>query len=463
MSFDRARKIADAVLYEGYVLYPYRASAAKNRVRWQWGVLAPESWCAATGAESSWLETQCLLEAHGDDAVAGRVRFLHVESRVVERHEGEGRFSPVESLEVGGRLWTTWDEAVEREVDFTIEIGSGGGGAETVLPFAFAGEETIERLAADDGAVVGRVVRRRLPIAGRIRAGWVSLESPYPLVRLRIRVENASDWDDLAAPRDAAIRASFVGTHTLLESRDAPFLSLVDPPEWAGHATRDCENVRTWPILSGETGDRRLVLSAPIILYDHPEIAPESPGDLFDATEIDEILSLRTMTLTDEEKREARSTDPRAAAILDRVDAMPPEILERLHGAIRDLRPIRPPAAPPRATDPSELAPWWDPGADASVSPETDAIEIAGARIARGSRVRLRPGLRRADAQDMFLAGKAARVEAVLFDVDDQRYLAVTLEEDPAADLHQAHGRFLYFAPDEVEPLDPEPAGEELP
>jgi hypothetical protein len=463
VSFERARKIADAVLYEGYVLYPYRASAAKNRVRWQWGVLAPESWCAATAAEASWLETQCLLETHGDDAVAGRVRFLHVESRVVERSAGGGEFSAVESLEVGGELWTTWDEAVEHEVDFTIGIGAGAGGAETVIPFTFAGEETIQRLSGADGEAVGRVVRRRLPIEGRVRAGWVTLEGPYPLVRLRVRVENTTAWDDLAAPREAAIRASFVGTHTLLESRDAPFLSLVDPPEWAGRATRDCENVRTWPILAGETGDRHLVLSAPIILYDHPEIAPESPGDLFDATEIDEILSLRTMTLTEDEKREARSTDPRAAAILDRVDAMPPEILERLHGAIRELRPVRSPATAPRAADPSELPPWWDPGADASVSPETDAIEIAGVRVARGSRLRLRPGLRRADAQDMFLAGKTARVEAVLFDVDDQRYLAVTLEEDPAADLQQAHGRFLYFAPDEVEPLGDDPGREEVP
>ena len=75
-----------------------------------------------------------------------------------------------------------------------------------------------------------------------------------------------------------------------------------------------------------------------LFLYDYPQIAPESPGDLYDATEIDEILTLRTMTLTDEEKREARATDPRAAAIIDRVDDMPPEILDRLHGAVRYLR-----------------------------------------------------------------------------------------------------------------------------
>jgi len=128
---------------------------------------------------------------------------------------------------------------------------------------------------------------------------------------------------------------------------------------------------------------------------------------------------------------------------------MPAELLERLHGAIRSLR-----AAPEAA---AEAPPWWDPGVDASVSPETDQVEVAGVAVARGSRVRLCPGARRADAQDMFLAGRVARVEGVFLDVEDQRYLAVTLEEDPAAELHQWHGRYLYFAPDEVEPLESRP------
>jgi hypothetical protein len=97
--------------------------------------------------------------------------------------------------------------------------------------------------------------------------------------------------------------------------------------------------------------------------------------------------------------------------------------------------------------------PWWDPGADRTVSPETDGVMVAGAMVAKGSRVRLRPGQRRADAQDMFLAGRQATVEAVFLDVDGNRHLAVTLDEDPAADLQRWHGRYLYFSPDEVEPL----------
>ena len=98
--------------------------------------------------------------------------------------------------------------------------------------------------------------------------------------------------------------------------------------------------------------------------------------------------------------------------------------------------------------------PWWDPEADASVSPDTDSVLIAGQQVARGSLVRLRPGARRSDAQDMFLIGRTAEVQAVLLDVDDQPYLAVSLVDDPDQDLRIAHGRFLYFMPDEVEPCE---------
>jgi hydrogenase maturation protease len=103
----------------------------------------------------------------------------------------------------------------------------------------------------------------------------------------------------------------------------------------------DCKNVGAWPVLVGEPGQRDTLLASPIILYDYPQIAPESVGDLFDGTEIDEILSLRIMTLTDEEKREIRESDDRARQILERTDAMPVEQFMKLHGAVRGLRPLK--------------------------------------------------------------------------------------------------------------------------
>jgi len=128
-------------------------------------------------------------------------------------------------------------------------------------------------------------------------------------------------------------------------------------------------------------------------------------------------------------------------------------MLDRLHGAMRYLRDATARPEPDAPTAP-ETPPWWDPGSDASVSPETDAVRIGDVDVSRGSRVRLRPGARRADAQDMFLEGRIATVEAVFSDVENQNYLAVTLEDDPAAELYQWHGRYLYFSPDEVEPLE---------
>jgi hypothetical protein len=232
-----------------------------------------------------------------------------------------------------------------------------------------------------------------------------------------------------------------------------------------------------------EEADGDVVLSSPIILYDYPQIAPESAGDLCDSLEIDEILTLRTMTLTDEEKREARATDPRAREIIDRSDSMPQEMLDRLHGAIRYMRSVTgddprfqgsgegededdlaaivsgrasrsgPPTLASSAAD-GTVVPWWDPGMDASVSPRTDRVWIQGVSVGRGSLVRLQPGAQRADAQDMFLAGRIGMVEAVLFSVDADTYLAVTLEDDPdAAEVQRWHGRFLYFSPDEVVPI----------
>ena len=224
-----------------------------------------------------------------------------------------------------------------------------------------------------------------------------------------------------------------------------------------------CENVGCWPVLAGPDGGRGVMLSTPIILYDHPELAPESPGELYDGTEIDEILSLRTLALSDAEKQEARATDPRAAALIDRVEALGADDFSRLHGTIRSPRAVPGSSGsggvghgpgPGRPAGYEPAVPWWDPAADASVSPDTDAITVAGRRIARGSLVTLRPGVRRSDAQDMFLDGRPARVEAVLLDVDDTAYLAVSLTDDPDQDLRVAHGRFLYFSPDEVEPCE---------
>jgi hypothetical protein len=258
-----------------------------------------------------------------------------------------------------------------------------------------------------------------------------------------VRVDNV--WADPTTDKDEALHRSLLGTHLLVEGHGVEFVSLLDPPADARDAADGCTQHRCWPVLAGAPGDTDLVLGSPIILYDHPEIATESAGALFDATEIDEILTLRVMTMTDQEKAEARATDPRAREIIDRCNDMSAADLQRLHGTLRDPHP------PTSGGDPAGDD-WWAPEPEAGVRPEVDAVIIDGVSVARDSLVRVHPS-RRADAQDMFLAGQLARVTAVLTDVDDRVHVAVVLVDDPAADMHDWYGRYFYFAPDELEPL----------
>ena len=228
----------------------------------------------------------------------------------------------------------------------------------------------------------------------------------------------------------------------------AEFVSLLEPPPAAAGAVSRCHQHRCFPVLAGPPGTHDVLLVSPIILYDHPEVAEQSNTALYDCTEIDEILTLRVMTMTDEEKAQARATDPRAAQIIDQCDAMSPEAMARLHGVLRN--PHTPAGLVPEIP---EGVDWWDPLADNAVRPEIDAVLVNGARVARGTRVRLRPR-RNADAQDIFVAGKSARVTSVHEDVEGNKHVGVVVDDDPAADLHDWYGRYLYFSPDEIEPLE---------
>ncbi|MFG2139986.1 hypothetical protein [Streptomyces sp. NPDC048650] len=457
--FATARQVADAVLFEGYVLYPYRASAAKNRLRWQFGVLVPPGW-GADSAEHSFQRTECLMEPRSGARLSAELRFLRAQRRTVQRVRADGGFETVAELELPDRVLVPWDEGVEERVTAVVDVAALHGEGITV-PFSRPAQDETEPVHDADGRLVGRLVRRREEIAGLLRLTATELAGPYAAFRLTATVENTSAWaPDGPADRDAALPRALVASHLLLGLDSGSFLSLTDPPEWARSAVAACRNQHTWPVLAGEPGRTDVLLSSPIILEDHPAIAPESPGALYDALEIDEILALRTAALTDQEKREARGTDARAAEVIDLADSMPPEVLERLHGAVRALREV----TGPGPTAPEELTPdvpglrpetpWWDPESDRSVDPVRDRVTIDGRSVGAGSRVRLRPGARRTDAQDLFLHGRDAQVEAVLHDVDGGVHLAVTVDGDPGADIRRAQGRFLYFQPDEVAPLE---------
>jgi hypothetical protein len=501
-----ARSVADAILYEGYLLYPYRGDAQKNQARFQFGVLMPPAYRKADADELSATQTECLLECPDDTQVQVVARFLHLQRRSVETiSAGTGDDGGVDPLDASAGTGSgPWDEAIEREERASASVAWLLAARRRETAFHISGGQSTEARTDSAGNVTGWTLRHWSALRGTIALEARRVAGPYQALRLRVRVENHSQVSGRMRSRQDGLRQALISTHVLIAVPGATFLSMVDPPEWAAAEVAACVNTGTWPVLAGPADCRDLVLSSPVILYDHPEIAAESAGDLYDATEIDEILTLRTMALTEAEKRQARETDPRAAALIDRVGDMPPEMLERMHGAIRYLRAAPaaqagakgPSVSGPGATGPDtagpqaagmgipgigaagpdaagmgipgigaagpdtagQQVPWWDPGADTSVSPETDHIIVGGVRIARGSRVRMRPGSRRADAQDLFLVGREAVVEAVLHDVDGHPHLAVTPADDPAADLNRQHGRFLYFAPDEVEPIGTAPS-----
>jgi hypothetical protein len=432
-SWDRARAVADAVLYEGYLLYPYRGTSSKNQSRWQFGVLGPPGAAESGLGEDDALAADFLI----DDARALTlvVRFLQLQHRRAERTTGSGDFAPVDELQTPAGSWLTWDEAVECETSFgPLALGDQPWS----LPVTADAATDIEVL---DG---GRLVRERHEIRGVLT---VTCEPDGDLRRVSVRVANTGVP---ARDKGDAIARSMIGTHLIAEVVGGRFISLLEPPQSAADAVSRCGRHRCFPVLAGPPGTDDMLLITPIILYDHPEVAEQSDTALYDCTEIDEILTLRVMTMTDDEKAQARATDPRAARIIDECDAMSPEAMARLHGVLRDPHALKVSAG--LVPEIPEGVDWWDPLADDAVRPEIDAVLVNGVRIARGSKVRLRPR-RNADAQDIFVAGKTARVTSVHEDVEGNKHVGVVVDEDPAADLHDWYGRYLYFSPDEVEPL----------
>jgi hypothetical protein len=352
MKPDMVRQIADAVMYEGYMLYPYRHSSVKNRQRWTFGGLYPER-RGNEDVEPASMQSQILIECDGEPEVTATVRFLHLLQRADGVQEGEPR-----------------------------EIGVG--------PFVFEGTERQRRIVCH----VELTTEQLAP----------------SLHRLTLRVTNRTDSQD-----PLTMMAS---THAILKAVRGSFYSLTDPPDAVRDAAAQCVNTGVWPILVGQPGSRDQVLVSPIILSDYPEIAPESPGDLFDAAEIDEILSLRILTLTDGEKAEMRAADPWARALLERTEALSPEQMMRLHGMLR--------------------------------KPRVD--------FKPGDKVRLHPR-KKSDIMDIALAGQIAEIEAVETDYEEHVHLAVVLDDDPGRDLGMLRqpGHRFFFSPDEVELLTEQP------
>ncbi len=429
MKIEQIREIADAILYEGYLLYPYRHSSIKNRQRWMFGIVSPQG--AIGVARDAWrMQTQCLLVGNTDMRLDVRVRFLHILERAPRTPEPahQSASQPPQTIEtLFPASFEVWEEGMPREasaldvalddllnVERRIEIDIPGGEL----------EDAQDLLA----------VRHLQPVQGTVTLRAESVgERVY---RLTVRIENTARGD---AQQNATLQA-LVSTHTLLQVRQGSFVSQLEPPDELSTLVQQCQNLSTWPVLIGDEGETDAMLSSPIILYDYPRIAPESVGTLFDGTEIDEILTLRILTLTDEEKREMREADARTRDLLERTEALSAEQLLKLHGVIRSLKPID--EAQERMEPVESAAP-------------TEVTVVNGTVRAR-DRVRLHPNAR-ADAFDILLNGKTARVEEIKQDFEERCYLVVTLDDDPGREQEDERvlpGHRFFFYPQEIERLE---------
>jgi hypothetical protein len=443
-------RIADAVLYEGYILYPYRASSRKNRQRFTFGRIYPQIYNAAqNGAEPFAMQTECLLQSRGEKpTLEVRIRFLHPMEREIGLLPGPGpelpsdvgtsSFTFVPELRTEDKLYQAWQEAVEREVRSAHQPVDSVANQTWSLPFHFAGSVAFDPIRDGQNQVIGAIVRRQQSVQGKIDISTQPLAES--IFKITVTVENLTPVPepDLNHQEEVLMR-TLASTHTILETSWGEFLSLMDPPPFSVEASKTCSNIGTWPVLVGEKGKfgAGTMLSSPIILYDYPEIAPESPGEFFDGTEIDEILTLRVLTMTDQEKWEMSQVDEHCRQILNRTEALPEEAFWKMHGTIRDNK--------------FSNEDFFNPNT------RLEHVTIEGTDLTIGHRVQIRPQ-GRADVMDLALEGKIAVIESIEQDAENRVYLALVLEEDPGKDLGMMRqpGHRFFYGVNEVEPLPAE-------
>jgi hypothetical protein len=329
---DLVEKIANAVLYEGYILYPYRPSSIKNRQRFNFGVITPRSYSEAQRGTESWrMQTQVLLLAKKETTVDVKVRFLQLREREVypARRSNAAANKP---LEVNGKIYQPWQEAVEREVRISnLDVRTL---EQENARFVFPANQERETVRSENNEIAAMIFRTQKAVKGDVSV--TAEKAGRDLFRITVLVSNSTGFDrSEMKSRDEALAHSLVSAHTILTSDRGEFVSLLEPSAEYQESAAACQNIGTYPVLAGAAGEKTAMLSSPIILYDYPEIAPESPGELFDGTEIDEILTLRILTMTDDEKREMSSVDERARKMLERTETMDPAEFMKLHGVLR--------------------------------------------------------------------------------------------------------------------------------
>ena len=429
-------RLAEAVLYEGFLLYPYRRSL-KNGQRWTFGGLYPRAFCdAEAGVESPRLQVECLVEGNPKTRVSASLRFLRlIDRRPLALKEPVPSWPPgdtpdahsVESLAAGQREWHRWQEATDHKLELDELTIAELAISKHRQSFALPPHVAQEPVADGNGRYLGVIERHRHRLEVAIEVGAIQLADRCFRLTLsatnetRLAIGEPETPDKRSPDRMQAALAACIAAYVVIELRDGQLVSQIDPPECLRPWADENNNIGVWPVLVGEPPNRSTLFAPPIILDDYPRIAAESPAMLFDSTEVDEMLILRIMTLTDAEKQAMRSLDARGRDLLDRVEALSPLGLARLHGTIRTGCRTETPFAP-------------------------------------GDRVRLAPR-KGADLFDLFLHGKTATITSVEEDLEGRCHFAVVLDDDPGRDLGEQLqvGHRFFFKADEIMPLD-EPA-----
>ncbi len=376
---DQLQQLLDSLLWEGYALYPYTPTATKNATPTPFGIVYPPAYAEALTTTYDELELRCALEAPPDAILAARLRFLIAAG---ERHQAQER-----AIELSGAMVGALAHTPARN---QCSVGPDGGAP----PLTVGVELTARPLGEHRWEVCFRVENRTLVSSGLDRVG--------------------------------ALARSLISTHPVVHVTGGRFVSPLEQP---------CPSVNTFPVLATPHDD--VVIGAAIVLPDHPEIAAESRGGLFDSTEIEEALLLHVQALSDAERREIERQDPAVREMIERAAAATPDEIVALHGrvTIRDPRTDEPPAEPPGLTDPRA---------------GEEIAEVDGVTFRRGEGVVIRPGPE-ADLHARMLDGRAATIERIFTDYDGRTHLGVTIDDDPGQELMRETGRYLFFFAEEVE------------
>lgn len=383
---DTLEELLDSLVFEGYALYPYTPGSTKNATPTPFGILYPPAYARTLATAFDHLELRCELHAPPDAVLAAEVRFLSPEG---ERHRAQAQ---------------------------RVDQPGGMLGALTHGPMA---KQVLVPCKDGPGLTVGLCLSARVIDSGSDRH------------EVTLMVENRTAMHRVGhLDRAGALAFSLLSTHPILRVSGGRFISPFE---------RAYDSVNTFPVLATPADD--VIIGATIMLPDHPQIAPESRGSLFDGTEIEEALLLHLQALSDGERAEIAGQDPALRAALARAATATPADLAALHGrvSLRDRQTDEPPTEPPGLSDPSV---------------GEQSVEVGGRSFARGSRVRLRPGVD-ADLQARMLEGRTATIERIMTAYDGCIHLGVTIDGDPGQALMRESGRLLYFFPPEVEVIDP--------